>query len=420
MEYLVGIIVIAIFLFCLLRKNELYSPLTIFMFIWTVIITLYNLKIIELNRINEYSWTIIFVGIISFVIGYFFIEFILSNKKTTNNNTFSSEYINYNFLIILAIITIILLLPLFLQQFSSFITTFDLNLNKTNLVLEEVSGVGVIYQYFARPLQLIVPMIATVMIFKKHKKAKIFFVLCIVILIEEFISGGIKQSFVFWVIYIFLVSKMLGITINNRKYKIDKKLIILCVTLISVIFYFMSTYSNLLESLYLYIVGCIPMFETAITADYFIMDGYTYGFSAFQGIFRVGYKIINTLGFFPNDTLLLLGDNYRFLLETGRDIGGSHMYNSMATVFYSFFYDGGIIAVVVGMFLFGAVASKIYSNVKNNNSSYNLIMYIFLMYFILNVEARFQFYSVVQAMGFFLIIFLVKPLLNKKIKIITK
>lgn len=419
MEYLVNMIIIIIFCYYLIIKRDYYSPVFLFMLIWTTIITLYNTRFIALNRIDDSSWLIILVGIVSFLLGYSLME-VYTSRKISKKDVFAEEYINYNYLIILAIITILLLIPLFVSQFQSFLTTFDLNQNKTNLVLQDATGVGVVYQYISRPLQLIMPMLASVIIFKKNPKSKIFVSLCIVILFIEFISGGIKQNAIFFVLYIFLVGKFLGISSIKNKSKLNKKIIILGTLLVCVILYFMSTYTNLIESLYLYVVGCIPLFEQAIKADYFLSGGYVYGFSAFQGLFRVAFKLLNTIGLFPPDKLLLLGDKYRFLLETGRNIGEGHMFNSMGTVFYNFYYDGGIIAVVLGMFLFGFVSAKLYDNVKRNNSTYNLLIYVFLIYFVINVEARFEFYSVIQAMGYIFIIILIKPFINKKIKISTK
>lgn len=416
MGYITNITVLLICFLYFFYRRDLFSPLSIFISIWAVIITLYNLSFIKLNPIGDDSWLILFVGIMSFVVGYLIVENLPQKQKSVD--VFVDEYVNYKYLIALAVFAIVLLLPLFISQMKDFFTTFDLNQNKISLVLGDVDGTGIIYQYVARPLQLILPMLGAVLIFKKNKKAKYFVMLSILILIIEFISGGVKQSIIFFVAYIFLIGGFLGKFNRNKKYKYDKKIIMIALALVAAILYFISTYTNLIDSLYLYIAGCIPMFESAITADYFLYNGYTYGFSAFQGIFRVIFKLLNTIGFYPSEILLSLGDKYRVLLENGRDIGGGNMYNSMGTVFYSFYYDGGIWAVIIGMLLFGAVAAKIYRDVKKQNSTYHLLLYVFLMYFILNAEARFQFYSVVQAMGFIFILLLIKPFINRKTRIV--
>lgn len=59
MEYLVNMIIIIIFCYYLIIKRDYYSPVFLFMLIWTTIITLYNTRFIALNRIDDSSWLII-------------------------------------------------------------------------------------------------------------------------------------------------------------------------------------------------------------------------------------------------------------------------------------------------------------------------------------------------------------------------
>ena len=109
---------------------------------------------------------------------------------------------------------------------------------------------------------------------------------------------------------------------------------------------------------------------------------------SFNGIARIPFTFLNSLGidFYPN--LLEKADIYLFHLEDYITINSNINYNSFSSIFFNFFIDFGIIGMVLASSFLGYLCSKLYMKIYENETSSGLISYGLIITLIVNSTSK--------------------------------
>lgn len=388
---MIGIIVLLIILLFSRNINrDWINPISIFAAVWFVSWGLYLSGLLAYNQVTSLTYIVIVVGVLLFAFGASF-----GKRIKTSDNEGIQYQLTYKIVIILEIVSILVMLPDAINSIVLLRSGLTFNAIRTNAILGTtvVSNpvISLIRNYIVNPFIILVYPLASYTLFfcdEKKKKVAIMTLAVIICACDVFYHGG-RSCILYFLLHLILVPRLFG----NRIYisKAVKRRIILGIIVAVAIFYIVSIsrgIDDFQKSIVLYVSGCIPLMDNYITG--ISQTGqYLYGGAFFEGILRLVFTLLDNIGIsYPAFVSVIeSATNFEQTIAIGNDL----RMNAFVSCFTYFFYDGGIFAVIIESFLYGAFSGVAYKNAVLKKDSRSIITYAVIIQSLVFAIVRFQF-----------------------------
>lgn len=409
MEYILLFTIFVLTTICFLSRTLKRTPLTLFCTLWFIILFLYFLRF-GLYDCSDNTYIVYLIGITSFFIGSVCVKPVNRNKikEIKKRDVFSK--IKYFVLIFLSIISFVILvkksilaLPLWLMgegeggEIKSAIIQNEL----TTGTLDDM-----IYGFIGRPMQIVMVIYATIIVFEK-KKDYIVILLAMLLTIAGYVCSASKFSIAQILTIVLAYSILYGKMSLKQILKRYKTIWFSFISIIVFIAFMMSLRDEgMWEGFYIYTCGCVPMSDQALqTID---KSSPAFGMITFNGILRVVNIIPSYVLGWGHDFKKVIDYyfDYMFQFEEATYIGKDIRYNAFVSIFSYFYADGKYIGVAILSALFGWCCSKsyFYSLRRPSISSYSLVL--LLTIFISQSMVRIKTFYAPDTMALLIILFL--------------
>lgn len=396
------------------------NPAVLMTFLWVAIMLLYSLNTLDLNDISKKTGWVIVIGVICFDIG------VLITKKCKilfgKNYALSSEehknyYINYNYIIGVGILSILLLLPdainsikllLSGKNFSFIRSTNTISVIQNPLLLVIKNYICLSYVIFIYSFS------AWCLIAGERKYRSPIIIIAICISVLQLFSGGGRASIVYLVVHIIIMNILLRqkVKISNK----TKSLTILLAIAVLILVYYVSIsrgIDNIKESMTLYYIGCIPLLDARL--EIISSDGLcSYGGAFFYGILNLIFTLLGNIGF--TEPVFFEKLKAMMNVEEILPVGNNLTMNAFVTCFYYFFLDGGFFTLIIESMLYGVISGSFYKDaVVNKTDLRKVIIYVIISNTILFSMVRYQFIQYHYLLAFVMVfVFIRRKTLSKE------
>ena len=388
---IVGLVWISIGAFAMSKEKNIINPVTIMCSIWGTIDILSSMQLYGLYEAKGETYGCINLGVSFFLVGYITARLkVVNQRKARVSITISpKQYQLRERRCFLILIVCLIFLGYKVIQYRSAIFKSGLSLGavQTSIEKESASVPGIlnaIYFLIINPMLLALPT-AVISDYYVRKKNTMLFFLCAVLCVLRVVTSGGRQAFIQIFFYIFValyfskdaVRKKIGeIKQANQKRKMRVAILGAFIVLLLLT---ISRTSAVIKTIYLDFAMQPKMLE--IWIDKIQKVGHnSYGIMALLGyIYPACYIIKNFLGL--NGIPQVVQSVYDMRMATMSEwvyIGPNLIANAYVTCFWYFYYDAGVLGIIIGMSLFGYISCKVYRKVKRNPTSKNVCSYMFV------------------------------------------
>ena len=388
------------------KYKYIFNPATLFMLLWGFILTLYSARLYGLYTISDKTLTVYAIGLFCFTLGNF--SFFKKRKVRLEYSLAPHYHLTSNkknILIIFAIISIVIF-GIYAMQMIRYWNIGGVHTVKAAGVegfIQVDNYIEILYTYLATPIQFLSVLVIIInILFDKENISKILILLSIIMFVLKYICTASKFAVVLPVVII-LISVLYKSALRKTKFKhlirklsLLQKIIIIVITIIIILFIvnLLSSSRNWMESLYYYLVGCVPCSDHAIKT----LESNNiqfYGAVSFNGVLRMFNSFIRLIGT-ETPWSVMMDEAYQSILtfEKAINITPTVKYNAFISCFSYFFSDGGFFGVAILSFFFGRYAKITYERFIRKQDLYHFIQYILCCYVILTSMVRFQFFVI--------------------------
>ncbi|WP_242984802.1 MULTISPECIES: O-antigen polymerase [Clostridium] len=414
------------------KYKTLLNPIIIFYSVWVLVIGLHSLHLYGLYSASQQIYNYMFIGLLFFALGYFFICVFKSRYKIIFFTKYKKKELytlRYHLMYILASICILFFLRNFIISIALLLNGNGIDTIRTmaqdkNSILHSDSSINnFIYNFIVLPSATAIEVIAVVD-FWFGKKNKLLFLINIIIIIMRVISDGGRTplfNFVLYMIgsYLFLrentkkESENINFNKKKQKNKIKRYMFIGVIFLAGLTF--LRSGALALRHLYFYFAMSPYLFDHwANVVDE--MGITSYGTASMNGyIFSIFYLIKNCLitsypDFIKNvyDLLAQTDSSWPIIAE------GGIAANAYVSAFWFFYLDGRVIGIIIGMFLYGCLVTSIYLSTKRSKSIKMLSLYLIMSQGLFFSFIRFPFSKIYYSLAILVILLIAyKPLMPR-------
>ncbi|MEK4385215.1 O-antigen polymerase [Solibacillus sp. FSL W7-1464] len=395
MALLLSFMCILILILGIITEKSFLNPLVLFSVLWAFILFLAQFELYGLTGISSYAFLIVFIGIISFFVGYYSFRLIGKNSKGMIVKFELIEVtrelnIIFNILLIISFIVLLITsstsLTLLLQGYTLHDIRYVVGMDRFS------SGViNILYSYVAKPFTILLIPISAYYFFKEQRNTKYLLLAFILITMNVITDGG--RFIVLYIIINYTIAFFMLKKPKEYKFKIKRNISFYLLVLFSFSFIIYITVArevSISETAYVYLVGALPHLSYRLEVFGDLNYSYTYGFSSLLGIIRPFFVVLQSIGFsFPE--LANYAEGLTMAIEDAVLIGDGVRFNAFTTLFYNFYMDLGILGVVMGSFLYGLFSSFSYYKILNKMNLVNFSIYLLIMQSLLTSMVRFQF-----------------------------
>lgn len=400
MSYLI-IGLLLIFVVSRYLDKSIIRPSNMFVFVWLFISVLFSFKYIEYNNPDNFTYLLIFIGVISFFIGGRF-----SSNATKKADKFD---IDIRKVLALQIITIIVYIPETIDTIGDLMagqTLEDVRI-RSGEVSESSGVIAILKNFILTPfLFLSYPITAYIFLTNKAKGRKKMLVLIfsmIIVAISVLRLGG-RSPILFFLVNFFVVWYFYKNTIVISRSVKRVMLIVVSVMVSSFVYASISRgIEDLPRSFYHYFVGCIALLDNGVKSVSFHTEGIA--------TFSSPISIIDTFWRFiggdelPAMKLILWINNY---IEETINVGVDCNMNAFYSLFFWFYLDYGIAGVVILCFLYGLLSDSIYKAAIVNRHFVTIVVFSLIVQGVVFSFIRFQFSTFYYFMAFLIIPLVIK------------
>lgn len=374
MVYITLLICIFLLFLSTNKKDNYFNPVFLFFLLWSIILFFNLIHIYGINSARNETYVLIVIGLIALFFGnaigqnkkLYYFSFAGKSLKEINYE------LRYTVIYVLMIISAILLLLDMLVVIKALIlgnrltvirTWYTATYGKGTNPIEARRGFGeqVLRVVLIEPFLTALPILCVINMFW-GKRDKRFLGFSIIILIMNVIaSGGGRLS-----ILTYAITFIMGFLIYKRDKRLGwsivkkyKKFILLfvCLGFVAVVYLTIKRSStSVVEEVYYYFGMCIPLFDRWLP----IIESAqrTHAMLSIFGGARIPFLIMSKLGSQNYPTYELALD---YILQANNFYSvGARMGNSFVSPFYYLYLDGGIIGIIIGMFVFGYICAITY------------------------------------------------------------
>ena len=379
----------------------------------------------------------------SFLIGYFFnkiflgrINFCLDKGDFSDKHNIKYKTIpRYRLLYLLGILSLLFTLYTFINTVRQ-AGTLHLGIIQTMLQEGEIvsnnNGImNAIELLIISPIRFVLPAITAVDFWFGKRDIKLLVVtICLILL--TVLSSANRTSFLLFFVWLIVVAQIYLYHNKRKKNRICNSMpsyglakirkrtrIIAVITIMAFLILTLSRgVSRIYRQLYLYFAMPPKMFE--IWADKIELNNvYGYGTASLLGfLYPIFYVVKNLLGI---DTPQLIQSIYDWIMLTdsiwvwpGKNITA----NAYVSIFWFLYLDYREIGIIIGMFAFGFILSRIFMHaIKSTYSEKQICVYCCMFYAVLFSYVRMQFSQMRFALGLiFVLLFVYRkvPITNKE------
>ena len=400
MSYLI-IGLLLIFVVSRYLDKSIIRPSNMFVFVWLFISVLFSFKYIEYNNPDNFTYLLIFIGVISFFIGGRF-----SSNATKKADKFD---IDIRKVLALQIITIIVYIPETIDTIGDLMagqTLEDVRI-RSGEVSESSGVIAILKNFILTPfLFLSYPITAYIFLTNKAKGRKKMLVLIfsmIIVAISVLRLGG-RSPILFFLVNFFVVWYFYKNTIVISRSVKRVMLIVVSVMVSSFVYASISRgIEDLPRSFYHYFVGCIALLDNGVKSVFFHTEGIA--------TFSSPISTIDTFWRFiggdelPAMKLILWINNY---IEETINVGVDCNMNAFYSLFFWFYLDYGIAGVVILCFLYGLLSDSIYKAAIVNRHFVTIVIFSLIVQGVVFSFIRFQFSTFYYFMAFLIIPLVIK------------
>lgn len=363
------------------------NPITIFSFLWGIIIFFSNMRLYTLYETDIEIYKYIILGVISFVCGYYSFKIILKNKVLVINKNKTTYKIRKKMCYMLLILCLLFIAKnIIVNRKILFKDGYNLASVQTAQQENDLSSTGLenaISFLIVNPMYISLNVAIIANFLLGDKDFKLF--LCLIVLnIGRIITSGGRQSFIQF-FFILLIIMSFSQHCKNLEKKIVKKIkgkrtSVIFIGVIVLIVLSLSRSSNIIKTIYLDFAMQPYMFEYwAKTLD--STNSIAYGLSSTMGfIYPVLYICKNFLRIFleiPEFFSSIYNMNM-LPIEKWIYIGHTLKANAYVSIFWYLYYDGRLIGILIGMFILGMISNNIYTIAIKRNDMKNVSLYVMI------------------------------------------
>lgn len=363
------------------------NPITIFSFLWGIIIFFSNMRLYTLYETDIEIYKYIIFGVISFVCGYYSFKIILKNKVLIINKNKTTYKIRKKMCYMLLILCLLFIAKnIIVNRKILFKDGYNLASVQTAQQENDLSSTGLenaISFLIVNPMYISLNVAIIANFLLGDKDFKLF--LCLIVLnIGRIITSGGRQSFIQF-FFILLIIMSFSQHCKNLEKKIVKKIkgkrtSVIFIGVIVLIVLSLSRSSNIIKTIYLDFAMQPYMFEYwAKTLD--STNSIAYGLSSTMGfIYPVLYICKNFLRIFleiPEFFSSIYNMNM-LPIEKWIYIGHTLKANAYVSIFWYLYYDGRLIGILIGMFILGMISNNIYTIAIKRNDMKNVSLYVMI------------------------------------------
>lgn len=363
------------------------NPITIFSFLWGIIIFFSNMRLYTLYETDIEIYKYIIFGVISFVCGYYSFKIILKNKVLVINKNKTTYKIRKKMCYMLLILCLLFIAKnIIVNRKILFKDGYNLASVQTAQQENDLSSTGIenaISFLIVNPMYISLNVAIIANFLLGDKDFKLF--LCLIVLnIGRIITSGGRQSFIQF-FFILLIIMSFSQHCKNLEKKIVKKIkgkktSVIFIGVIVLIVLSLSRSSNIIKTIYLDFAMQPYMFEYwAKTLD--STNSIAYGLSSTMGfIYPVLYICKNFLRIFSEipEFFSSIYNMNMLPIEKWIYIGHTLKANAYVSIFWYLYYDGRLIGILIGMFILGMISNNIYTIAIKRNDMKNVSLYVMI------------------------------------------
>ena len=361
------------------RNKVLYNPVSLYLGTWALVFTLYALNPYSLPQIHEATYQIYIVAFIAFLIG----NVLIFKKPCISGITLRKHSLNKKFINILIVVMVILMVIPAIKALNLIASGVDLH-DIRYVHHDDIMGDGIVaiaFVYFCEPFITFLIIFSVVNLFVGQRKMYYVLLSVISLALMTIITGG--RFFVLYFIASLLIATLIFKNTREAKKILKYSGILLILLVVSLIVISVVRGSNIEQTFYVYLSGCIPFMEERINDTSKLPNMYDmaslYGF--IRPVFVVLRKVLSMelpLPLQVVESVFLEDDELKMITPEIH-------YNSFVSIFYSMYLDGGLIGVFIGNLLLGVVARYSFLKLQKDNPfklvAYTLVAIIFLLSF---------------------------------------
>ncbi|ABO51544.1 hypothetical protein Dred_3042 [Desulforamulus reducens MI-1] len=370
MSYIAISMCFAIGSFGYIGARKIYSPIVTFSCFFGFLMLFARLQLYGLYSVSDTVYFYIILGVVAFTVGALFANKIKLPCVKLSDKNFSDKY--YWIAVVICLAGLIVNYKVILIYFTQGLNIADIY----NMMARTVGGEEtlltntyshveeIMQQYIGYPLlYMLVPM--SILMYFEKRKSKYLIVaigLFLIRFLVDFRRTYLVNIIIFVVIIAFIESKKGFNFIKRHKWKFITAIVMLVIAFIVVsrVRRGEDSYS-FSYNLYTYYVGSIPYFDQRIQLWQASNSQFTYGFTSFRGIFAPFFSVFGLIfGLSEPAAFSRATDVVHSLHNIVLYITSGHRFNSYATVFFEFYADGGVIGIVIGSWIYGYIAQRLY------------------------------------------------------------
>lgn len=377
----IGCLTIPILNFIMKKKVLLIG--SFFSLYWGIILLLSYLALYNVDRPNDKTFLMIFLGVLFFEIGCLIISIIGNNKVIKRKFELNIDIKIFWIMCFICCLFIIPDLRKFIYVLTNHVSISEIYSDyiASDTYREYLYGTTLQYalqEYVGYPIMYSIMVVSIVAFFQTKNKLVLipgpfFTAVC-------FCNNGQRTVIVIYMLLFLTCTLFLGIFRKNTIFKNKKRIIglLLIALLVFVLFYTMISRRrssgddySFFENLYKYYVGCVRYFDLRLENWNNSGLNYSNGFFTFRGIVSPFVKVLEFMGI-KIDAFDFATENFYSMHLTTFDIGGGSMYNTYGTCFFTFFADFGVGGIIILSLLYGIVSAHFLKSMIIRKTNYSI------------------------------------------------
>jgi oligosaccharide repeat unit polymerase len=403
-------------------ESKKVNPIIVMYTLWGVVLFLSSIRLFDLREVENKTYYIILIGLISYAIGTYFCKLILANKlKSYISNQLKNEHkyvLRYKLMYLVGLIIIIVYIYDLSKTYTYLLNGNSLSYIRS-LAQDSNSLINANRSQIENAIRILIvtpgaialqPIVATD--FWLGKKDKKLIIINLFIIVLRLITDGSRSLVTLFLIHFILLFIFCGKKIINKSYKIKiynsinsrrKKTTIFLMIIVFLIILYKSTISrsgeNALRFVYYYLSMEPYMFQVwSQIVD--ATDLIAYGVASTNGFWFVFFYLTkNILTFldYPqfwseiNNFIMLTDSQWQIIAANGVQA------NAYVSLFWFLYLDGRLLGITLGMFIYGVVCYKVYDKAINLINIKNMCFYLIILQGLIFSFVRFQFADIYYA-----------------------
>lgn len=375
------VILLILTILSIVKTKKWVNPASILLIIWVIIISLSRMGLYGLNATDEKFYYLIFIGLISFFVGFILPKGkkrVVINRSRAGTFSFDTEEnMKLNYRVCYVALICCILITLYKLK--------DLGFDFSNITLfGELNRAGygsklanMLYEFIAYPLYNTFVCVTVVDFFFGRKDKWLIILTSIMCLAWMLVSGG--RIAVIRLLVSIIICMSLKTSAKQKLAKVFSNIKFLVASAVACAIFVHFTVLKGFEPLFNFYT------DFAIQPKMFqywaekINGQYAYGAASLFGfIYPFLYIVKNSLGLTKIPLGAAVYENIENTFNNWITLGTSYMCNAYTSCFWYLYYDGRIVGIVIGMLLWGNVCKNVLKNTLNYPTIKNISIYILI------------------------------------------